>query len=66
MRQLQLRAQELGNHNLCGLCVLWPRAGKTMTDAGERNEPVIDTHFGKASSKPGGLSVWHVVSFPIR
>ena len=35
MRQLQLRAQELNNRNLCSLCVLWPRAGKTMTDAGE-------------------------------
>jgi len=60
MRQLQLCAQEISNRNLYSLCVFWPRAGKTMADPGERNEPVINTHFGKARSKLGRLRVWHV------
>jgi hypothetical protein len=48
MRLLQLRAQKLGSRHLSGPCLLGLRAGKPMADAGERNEPVSDAHFGKS------------------
>ncbi len=61
MRQLQLCAQEIGNPNLRSALTSSGRApAKPMTDAGERNEPVTDTGFGKASGKPGGFRMRHV------